>query len=96
MSRASRQIGDLVIAVQDCFLAAPGQALTPWQVERLSGADETTCRAILDLLADGGVIARTSGGRYIRNVSPSRLWTDGRRRSGSFERLGITRIAFAG
>jgi hypothetical protein len=96
MSRASRRIGDLVITVQDYFLAAPGQALTPRQVERLSGADETTCRAILDLLADGGVIAKTSGGRYIRNVPPSRRWTDGQRRSGSFERTAITQIAFAG
>ena len=96
MSRASRRIGDLVITVQDCFLAAPRHALTPCQVEQLSGADETTCRAILDLLADGGVIDRTSGGRYIRNVSLSRLWTNGQRRPGPFERTAITRIAFAG
>lgn len=96
MSRASRRIGDLVMTVQDCFLAAPGQALTPWQVQRLSGADEATCRAILDLLADGGVIARTSGGRYIRNVPQSTLWTDRRCRSGSFGRSEIRQIAFAG
>jgi len=95
MNAASRRVADLVVTVQDCFLENPGVALTPCQIEQLCGADAGTCEAILDLLAGGGVIARTSNGRYKRRVRAPRRWLDrGRRAAGA--RDGISRIALAG
>lgn len=79
MSHASRRVGDIVMAVQDYFLENPGLALTPWQIERLCGADAKACEAILDLLAGGGVIARTGDGRYVRCVAAPRRWRDQKR-----------------
>ena len=65
MSLASHRIGTLVLTLQDCFLENPGLALSPWQAEQLCGTDEMTCRAVLNLLADAGVLARTRNGRYV-------------------------------
>jgi hypothetical protein len=68
MSLASRRIGDLVIRLQDCFLANPDLALSAWQAEQFCGADEMTCRAILSLLVEGGVVVRTGDGRFVRRL----------------------------
>ena len=65
MSLASRHIGALVLTLQDCFLENPGLSLSPRQAEQLCGTDEVTCRAVLNLLADAGVLARTRNGRYV-------------------------------
>jgi hypothetical protein len=70
MSLASRRIGKLVITLQDGFLANPGLPILPWQAAQLCGADELTCRAILNLLVDGGVIARTADGRFVGRLPP--------------------------
>jgi hypothetical protein len=72
MSLASRRLGDLVIRLQDCFLDNPDLALSAWQAERVCGADELTCRAVLNLLVDGGVIARTRDGLYTRKAPSMR------------------------
>ena len=70
MSRASHRIGEAVITVQHCFLEHPGLAMTPSQVERRCGVEGSASRAILELLADGNVIARTGDGRYVRRGPP--------------------------
>ena len=72
MSLASRRIGNLVLTLQDCFLENPGLALSPWQAEQLCGTDEKTCRAVLNLLADAGVLARTRNGRYVSTSASGR------------------------
>ena len=95
MSLASRRIGDLVIKLQDCFLTNPEVALSPWQVEQLCGVDELTCRAILNLLVDGGVIARTNDGRFIRRL-PSAMRPASSRRTIARAHLVHIRPALAG
>jgi hypothetical protein len=65
MRPSSRRIGELLITLQDFFLADPRLALTPRQAAELCGADEATCRAILNLLVDGGVIAGTGDGQFV-------------------------------
>jgi hypothetical protein len=96
MSLASRRIGDFFIRLQTCFLDNPGVALTPWQVEQVCGADEMTCRAIVDLLTEGGAIASTGDGRYVRWVPPPRSWSDRRRLSAQVRRGAFTQSALAG
>jgi hypothetical protein len=95
MSLESRRIGDLVITLQECFLAKPDLALSAWQAEQVCGADEMTCRAILRLLVDGGVIAKTADGRYIRHL-PSLSRATARRSVRARRPLTLTRPALAG
>jgi hypothetical protein len=72
MRSSSRRIGELVVTLQDFFLADPRLALTPAQAAQLCGADEMTCRAILNLLADGGVIAGTGDGPFVGRLPLTR------------------------
>ena len=95
MSLASRRIGNLVLTLQDCFLDNPGLALSPWQAEQLCGTDEKTCRAVLNLLADAGVLARTRNGKYV-STSASGTKSPERRRGPARAHLTFIRPASAG
>ena len=59
-------IGTLVLRMQDAFLDTPGLTLTVREAEHRFGVDEITCQAILGVLADAGVLARTPHGVYSR------------------------------
>jgi hypothetical protein len=72
MRSSCRRIGELVITLQDFFLADPRLALTPAQAAQLCGGDEMTCRAILNLLADGGVIAGSGDGPFVGRLPLAR------------------------
>ena len=62
-----RQIQDLVITLQQAFLEAPALRLTLPDAERQCAADAQTCEAVLNFLVDGGVLARTPQGQYVRH-----------------------------
>jgi predicted transcriptional regulator of viral defense system len=59
-------IGTLVLRMQDAFLDTPGLTLTVREAEQRFGVDEITCQAILGVLAEAGVLARTRHGVYSR------------------------------
>jgi hypothetical protein len=81
MNPESCRIGDLVLRLQTCFLDNPELPLSPGQAREVCGADETTARAIVDLLVEGGVIARTGDGLYVRRIPPPRSASERRRLS---------------
>jgi hypothetical protein len=63
---ASRRIGDLLMRIEGEFLDVPGLRLTVSQAQRHFGVDEITCEAILDALADAGVLFKTADRVYGR------------------------------
>jgi hypothetical protein len=67
MTLTCGRIGDLILRAQDAFLQAPGLRLTVPEAARRFGADETTCRAVLEALVDGRVLDRTLNGAYLRH-----------------------------
>lgn len=66
MTFTARQIGSLVLRVQDAFLDRPTLQLTLPDAERQFGIDPFTCHAVLDTLVDAHVLARTHEGVYLR------------------------------
>lgn len=51
-------IGELVTRIQDEFLDTPGLTLTPVEAQDRFALDPTTSGALLEFLADAGVLAR--------------------------------------
>jgi len=70
MTFTARQIGSLVLRVQDAFLDSPMLHVTLPQAQREFGMDAFTCHAVLDALVDAHVLARAPGGVYARHVPP--------------------------
>jgi hypothetical protein len=66
MTASCREIGSLVLRVQNSFLDTPGLALTPPRAQRRFGLDQTTCEAVLEMLADAGVLTTTRSGAFVR------------------------------
>jgi hypothetical protein len=66
MTFTARQIGSLVLRVQDAFLDSPTLQVTLPQAQRAFGMDAFTCHAVLGALVDGHVLARTPEGVYTR------------------------------
>jgi len=66
MTATCREIGLLILRVQDAFIETPGLALTPPAARRRFGLDAVTCDAALAALADANVVARTSAGADVR------------------------------
>ena len=48
------------------YAEMPGLSVTLLQAQRLLGLDEPTCAAVFRALIEGGVLRRTSQGRYVR------------------------------
>ncbi|MGH9373844.1 MAG: hypothetical protein ACRD15_20200 [Vicinamibacterales bacterium] len=61
-----RRIQDLVIRVQQAFLDAPDLRLTLPQAQRRFAASARRCGAVLNVLADSGVLGKTPHGHYVR------------------------------
>jgi hypothetical protein len=59
------------------FMEMPGLRLTPRQVQRLCGVDETMCRQVLDALVDLKFLRMNGDGTYARlgDGHPSRTKT---------------------
>jgi hypothetical protein len=68
MTFTTRQIGSLVLRVQDAFLDSPTLQVTLPQAQRAFGIDAFTCHAVLGALVEAHVLARTCGGVYMRNL----------------------------
>ena len=62
----SARIGTLVLRMQGAFLDMPGLTLTIREAGHRFDVDEATCEAILGVLADAGVLAKTKHGVYSR------------------------------
>ena len=67
MMLTAGQIELLVLRMQDAFLDRPTLRLTVPQAERQFGVDPFICRAVLDVLVDEHVLARTHDGSYRRH-----------------------------
>jgi len=48
------------------FMEMPGLSVTVWQATRLWNLDEHVCRAVLDLLVQGGFLTETRQGAFRR------------------------------
>ena len=66
MAAHRRRIEDLLVRIENEFLAAPELQLTVWEAGRRFGADELTCEAVLEALVDAAVLFRTSDRVYGR------------------------------
>jgi hypothetical protein len=66
MTASCRELGSLVLRVQNDFLDTPGLALTLPKAQRHFGLDRPTCEAVLGMLADAGVLATTRGSAFVR------------------------------
>jgi hypothetical protein len=61
-----RQIQDAVVRLQQAYLDTPALRLTLPDAQRRCAADAQTCEAVLNVLVDAGVLARTREGQYAR------------------------------
>ena len=52
------------------FLEMPGLQLNLPQAQRLWGLDAPNCKAVLDALVEGGVLARSDRGYSLRRSQP--------------------------
>jgi hypothetical protein len=76
------RIGAIVLDVQSAFLDEPRLQLSRREVQARFDLDETSCRAVLGLLADSRVLCMTDSGRYVRffpHAAAGWLPTDTRR-----------------
>jgi|tagenome__1003787_1003787.scaffolds.fasta_scaffold20486061_2 hypothetical protein len=63
---SSTRIGTLVLRMQGAFLDTPGLTLTTREAERRFDVDDVTCQAVLGVLVDAGVLAKTRNGVFTR------------------------------
>lgn len=66
MSLNCGRIAALVTKIQNHFLDTPSMTLTLSQAQKRFGLDEITCEAVLGVLVDANVLARTSNNAYVR------------------------------
>ena len=65
-----REIEAQLVKIQSEFLNNPTASLSAEQARGRSGADTVTCQAILDVLCEAHVIARSATGWYARYFPP--------------------------
>ena len=66
MTANAHPVEALVMRMQREFLEAPTVQLTMPQAERRFGIDRVTCEAVLSVLVDAKVLARSLNGAYSR------------------------------
>jgi hypothetical protein len=66
MASNSARVETLVTRIQDEFLDTPNLSLSLPQAERHFGIDRASCEAVLGVLVDARVLARSADGRYVR------------------------------
>jgi hypothetical protein len=69
MARNCERIGRLVLRVQRDFLDIPDLALTSKDAQRRFHLDQSTCDALLSVLVDARVLARTQTGHLVRRFA---------------------------
>jgi hypothetical protein len=62
----AREIGSIVLRVQEEFLDTPALQVTLPDAERRFGLDPVACHAVLGTLVDSQVLTRTRDGVYLR------------------------------
>jgi hypothetical protein len=68
---------DVFNRVRAEYLEQPGMTLTPRQVQRLCGIDETLCQAVLDALVDARFLCVKAAGSYTRLTDRDTTWPGG-------------------
>ena len=68
MTVTPMQISNTLVEIQAYLLARPGLALTAQDIGRRSGRSLVLTRAVLDVLADAGVLDKSSDGAYSRRL----------------------------
>jgi len=66
MTMNARQVETLVVRIQGQFLDTPSLHLTLAQAARRFGIDDVSCAAVLGVLVDAAVLARSARGEYVR------------------------------
>jgi len=66
-----RRFQDLTLKLLQAFLDAPDLRLTLPQARRRFSTDAAICAAVLSVLVEAGVLARTSRGQYVRLIPPT-------------------------
>ena len=67
MTASCARIGDLILQIQEDFIDTPGLRLTAPEAHERFGVDKARCEAVLAVLVDANVLARTREGTYIRH-----------------------------
>ena len=67
MAATRGRIENLVMRIQDDFVRTPWLALTVRTAQERFGVSAVTCEAVLDALAEAGVISKSRQGIYVRN-----------------------------
>lgn len=68
MIATRRGMGMLITKIQDAFLDTPGLTLTLGDAISRFALDMVTCKALLDVLVDAGVLTTNATGGYVRYV----------------------------
>jgi hypothetical protein len=63
---SARTLASLITRIQNDFLDSPTLSVTSDQAQRRFNIDRATCDAVLGLLADATVLARTPDGAFVR------------------------------
>ena len=66
-----RALASLITRIQNEFLEYSRLTLTLEQAQRRFGVDRTTCEAVLDLLVEATVLARSPEGGFVRRFRPA-------------------------
>lgn len=72
MTTRRREIETQLVTVQNEFLSNPSASLSAEQTRRRAHIDAGACQALLDVLCEAGVIARSAAGTYARYFPPLR------------------------
>ena len=65
-TRPASRMSALLLRIECEYQEMPGLMLTRAQAQRLWDVDATTCRAVLGMLTERGVLRRTPSGSYVR------------------------------
>lgn len=63
---SARTIASLITRIQHAFLSSPTLTMTLDETQRKFSIDRPTCQALLDVLVDATVLARTPEGAFVR------------------------------
>jgi Fic family protein len=67
MTSGCSRVAHLVTRVQAVFLDIPETTLTVDDAQQRFGVPRDACEGVLDALVDGGVLAKTPTGDYVRH-----------------------------
>jgi DNA-binding IclR family transcriptional regulator len=65
-------VAEALIRIKGMIAEMPGTEWTVGHAERLSGLDNSICRAILDALLQAGFLTQRANGSYVRDPARTR------------------------